>query len=956
MKSERWKELQAAFEEAVDLGAEERTSFLEDLRARDSDLWERITRLLDADENPASLLDGGHAAVVARAGYTGPDLASAPDPTPGDLIGPYRIESLIGEGGMGVVYRAERVEGDFEQEVALKLIKRGLATAEATERFRAERQILARLTHPNIAHLLDGGVTDDGRPWFALEFVQGRSITRFAEEKSLGLEERAWLFLTVCDAVQFAHRNLVVHRDLKPNNILVSDEGVAKLVDFGIAKLLDEGADPAITRAGSKIMTPAYASPEQIRGEPATTATDVFALGIILYELITGRRPYDADLSGHDLEVAILTEEPPKPSTVTGEAGPAGGLSMKRLLDGDLDNICLMALRKDPDRRYASVTQLAEDVRRYLTGHPVAARPDSVSYRVRKFVARNRFPTVAAAAAVVAIAGTVIFYTGQLREQRDVAETEARRSQEVLEFMTGLFEEASPSETMGETITVQELLERGAASVRQTLTDDPAVQATMLGTIGNVYRAMGLDAEATELLRPAYEQLLATQEPPNRALAGAAFQLGAALRDAGQFDEAEPLLIDALAQYEALLPPNSVELLAAMNGLGTHFFERGMFDEARPLLTDALRRTEGDTALAPLHRSLMNNVGRLEQRVGNFDEAESLLREALRARRAALAPLDPSLLTSIGNLAQFLGEVTRYEEAIELTLEVLSAREQVYGPDNPIVAVTLNNLASLYKRQGQPEEAESYQRRALDIFLQELGPEHRHVAMSYNNLANILHDQGRLDDAIEMHQIALPLNRQLYGDDHYLTAGSLNNLAAAYKDKGDLAGALDLYRQTLDIDRRTLDEKHPYVAQDLVNVGGALRALGRYAEAEASFDSARAIQEEVLPAENLDNAARMTEVGRLLLDTGRLEEAEELTRQALALRDGKLPDGSWVLAMTRSQLGAVLTEQGRPAEALPLLREAHTTLLEVKGPDAVETRFAARALERAEAMAAGRNQ
>ena len=942
MDQEKWLQVRKAFERGLSLEGPDRDAFFKEMAADDPQLWAEVRRLVEADADPTSFLQG-HAFRAAGVPVESPDAAVPRDPLLGTTIGPYRLDRLLGEGGMGAVYVGERADGEFQQKVALKLVRQGLATAEITERFRAERQILARLTHTNIAHLLDGGVTDDGRPWFALEFVQGRDIMTWAGENRLDIEDRVWLFLTVCDAVQFAHRNLVVHRDLKPNNILVSDEGVVKLVDFGIAKLLDEAEDPGMTRTGTRAMTPTYASPEQVRGNPVTTATDIYGLGLVLYELITGRRPFASNLSSQELERAILTEDPIRPSAAnTG----SDRLELTGAIAGDLDNICLMALRKDPDRRYASVSELAEDIRRFLTGHPVRARGDSVSYRLRKLVQRNRAASAAAAAAIVAITGTVGFYTGRLQEQRDLAQLEARRSSEVVEFLTGLFEQASPSETMGRSITVQELLERGAETAQRELAGVPDVRATMLGAIGKVYTAMRLDDRAAELLRGPYEYLRATRTPPDLALASAAGQLGSALRNSSRFEEAEVLLREALDQYTALLPPTAPEVVNGWNALGLVYFERELFAEARPMLVEALERAERSQSIdSDIHLRVKNNLARLEYAAGNYDLAELRFREVLAARRAESNPLSPNLLSSISNLAQFLSHIGKFEEGHALAREALEGQEQVHGADSPLVGVSLNNIASALKQQGLPARAEAYQRRALDIFRSSLGSEHQHVAMAYNNLANILHDQGKLDEAIAFHELSLPLQRKIYGEDHSRTAGSLNNLAAVYKDKGDPAAAEPLYRLTLDIDRRTLGEEHPFVAQDMVNVASAVSAQGRSDEAMALLDSAAALQNRNLDPDSPAHAARKTEYGLLLFRMGRMAEAEEQTRQALEYRLERLPSDSWVLAMTRSQLGAILVERGRRNEALPLLEEAYARLLEVKGPEAPETRFAERALE-----------
>lgn len=947
MKPERWREAQDRLHEALEMGAKEREAYLSDLAATDPELHDAVSRLLAADADPASLLEGGIAALVTA--LPPPDEI---DPLVGHAIGPFRLGRRVGAGGMGAVYEATRADGAFEQRVALKLIKRGLTTPEAKERFLSERQILARLTHANIAHLLDGGVTPDGRPWFAMEYVEGASILAFSGEQDLSLEARLWLFLTVCDAVQFAHRNLIVHRDLKPSNILVDQDGNVKLVDFGIAKILDVAGDETETRTGARVMTPTYASPEQIRGEPATTATDVYGLGLILYELLTGRRPFSQDLTGRDLEDAILTADPARPSTV-GYLGPgaaAGGRATARPtpVDADLDNICMMALRKDPERRYPSVSQLAEDIRRYLTGHPVAARGDSVGYRFRKLVGRNRAASAAAILAAVTVAGTVAFYTGRLQAERNLAQREARRSQEVVAFLTGLFEQAAPSETLGQPVTAQELLERGASTVQRELAGEPDVQATMLGAIGKVYSAMRIDDRAVELLEGPYEHLLATRDAPDLELAEAAGELGAALRNSSRFDQARPLLESALDQYEALLPPTSGRVVNAWNSLGLVYYERGEYEEARPYLTEALRRAEAaDSIDIDIRLRITNNMARLESSVGATQPAESLFRSVLAERRAVSDSLSPNVLSSINNLANFLSGQGRYEESIPLALEALEGQERVHGAESPWVAVSLNNVASTYKYQGRPDLAEPHQRRALTIFEAALGPEHQHVAMSYNNLANILHDQGKLDEAIEYHLRSLPLQRKIFGEEHDRTAGSLNNLAAVYRDKGDAAEAVSLYRQTLDIDRRALGDRHPFVAQDMVNIAGALTDLGQYREAEALFDSATAIQEEMLDPGRPDHASRRTEYALLLLSMGRYEEAEAAARAAVVQRERDLPADSWVLAVSRSRLGAALVARGRHDDALPILETAHRSLLETKGAEARETRFAADALARA---------
>ena len=415
---ERWQQADAVFSEALDLPPEKRAAFLDEACAGDADLRREVERLFEADaqaglflETPSDWFDAPR--------LPGPGVAAEGDRARravlGQQVGPYRLLDEIGHGGMGTVYLAERADGQFEQQVALKLVRSGVATDEALRRFRLERQILAGLHHPHVARLLDGGVTEDGTPYFVMEYVAGIPIDRYCDEHRLSIAERLRLFCTVCAAVQYAHQNLVVHRDLKPSNILVTDDGQVKLLDFGIARLLDPEArtlSPALTQTGLRLMTPEYASPEQVRGEPVGTASDGYQLGVLLYELLTGHRPYR--LPGrllHHIERIVCEEMPTRPSTavvqieeveVSGDGGTqsitpeqvsrARSTSIERLrrrLAGDLDNIVLMALRKEPARRYASVGNLEADIQRHLTGLPVRARPDTLVYRATKFVRRN---------------------------------------------------------------------------------------------------------------------------------------------------------------------------------------------------------------------------------------------------------------------------------------------------------------------------------------------------------------------------------------------------------------------------------------------------------------------------------------------------------------------------------------------------------------------------------------
>ena len=485
---ERWQDVKALLDEALEVAQEERTAFLEAMAGSDPDLVREVQALLALETQIGRFIERP----VVRLGRHGDDADRV-----GQRLGPYRLAREIGRGGMGTVYLAERADEEFDRRVAVKVLKRGLDTDEVVRRFRTERQILAGLDHPNIARLLDGGTTDDGLPYLVMEHVDGRPIDVFCREEQLDVEQRLELFLAVCSAVELAHRNLVVHRDLKPSNILVTADGVPKLLDFGIAKLLDpQDAEGMMTVAGWRFLTPEYASPEQVSGAPVTTATDVYSLGVVLYQLLADRRPYElAERSVEGLAQVLSAGDPPPPSRVA----PAPRAAH---LAGDLDNIALMALRREAERRYGTVEQLADDLRRHLRGLPVRAVPDTVGYRVGKFVRRHRWG-VAAAAAFVSL---LLAFGAVSLVLMQRAQVEARRAEAVTDFLVqDVFANADPDQQLGPDAKVTDLVKLGREGLENDLQQDPAIRATLLHALGSVASKLGQLDEADAMLQEALD-------------------------------------------------------------------------------------------------------------------------------------------------------------------------------------------------------------------------------------------------------------------------------------------------------------------------------------------------------------------------------------------------------------------------------------------------------------------
>jgi eukaryotic-like serine/threonine-protein kinase len=805
---------------------------------------------------------------------------------------------------MGVVYLAARADGELRQQVAIKIFGYGAERSDLLQRFRAERQILASLDHPNIARFLDGGTTPEGLPYLVMEYVDGLPIDRYCDQSRLDVEARVDLFRQVCSAVQSAHQSLVVHRDIKPSNILVTSDGVPHLLDFGIAKLLSGTPLPAAaetTLAGRRLMTPQYASPEQVEGRPITTASDVYALGVLLYVLLTGRLPYRLDPAGRlgAVEQAVLEQQPERPSTAishTAPTAPADAVQSRRLsrtLAGDLDNIVLMALRKEPQRRYASVELLSEDLRRYREGMPVRARPATFGYRASKFVGRHRLGVGLAAGVFLLVLGLAVAMTVQavrLARQRDEIRRERDKAVAVAGLLEKLFAVSNPGEARGQSVTAREILDQGAARIRTELKGQPEVRAALSTTIGKAYGGLGLNDRALPLLQESLELRTRLLGPEHPQVAESLEALGTLTQARGDLDGAEALHRRALAMRRKLLGPDDPAVAESMNSLATDLFIKARYDEAEPLFRGALainRRHFGNS-----HEEVatnLANLGLLEKQRGHLDQAEALYREALAIWRRTYGEAHPSIALQLNNLAVLQAERGDLAGAERSYREALAVAHRLYGEEHPEIALELNNLAALLLQRGDLDGAESLLRQSVAMRRKLLGPEHEQVAMGVNNLAQVLEQKGELTAARPLYEEALRVTRKTFGEKHPRTAKQLANLAGLLTAEGDPAAAETLAREALAIRREVLGEKHPDVGASLVSLGGLRLARGAPAEAEA------------------------------------------LARQGLEILRAKLPKGHWRIAEAESQLGACLAVRGRPEEAGRLLLSGYETLSRSRG-------------------------
>ena len=816
LSPERWRTVSPFLDEALDLSGEQRAAWLATIRAQDAALAADLRALLA--EQAAVHNSGFLERSVPLPGRTAltPSLA-------GQKLGAYRLISRIGQGGMGSVWLAERCDGRFEGRAAIKLLNVALIGRAGEERFRREGNILARLTHPHIAHLVDAGVSPTGQPYLVLEHVNGQTIDRYCHEQGLGLEARLKLFLDVLEAVAHAHANLIVHRDIKPANVLVSVGGQVKLLDFGIAKLLEGEAawghtrTSALTRDGATALTPEFAAPEQLAGGQVTTATDVYALGVLLYVLLTGQHPAGSSTqSPVDLVRAIVDTEPRRvsdsvvsrtetPASLARHAAGCGTTPgrLQRALQGDLDVIVAKALKKNAQERYGSVTALAEDLRRALRHEPISARPDTLRYRAASFVRRHVRGVAMTAAALLLVGGLTGLYTTRLATERDRARMEAEKAARVSELLTSLLSGADPyvdRATRGEP-TVRGLLDAGVERVQKELAAQPELQAEILTVMGRVYRRLGVYDKAQLLL----EEALAIGRPvfgaEHKGLAQSLHDLGTVFADKGDYAAAGRSLEQALVMRRKLLGPEHADVAVTLTELSRVYQDQGFNSRAEPLQREALgirRKVYGDE-----HRETAVSVSGLASVLrlnGDLAGAESLLRQSLQTNRKV-------------------------------------------GRDHPNTAAPLNDLGLIAAARGDYRAAESLFREALAGNRTSLGLKHPLVATNLNNLSRALVAQGKVDEAASMLQEALQIALPALGSEHQLIAIYKINLASVQLARKDAVAAEALLRQALPIRarapglvptrRRAFPEDDWSVAAAKSLLGAALSAQSRYGEAEA---------------------------------------------------------------------------------------------------------------------------
>jgi eukaryotic-like serine/threonine-protein kinase len=841
MDHKGWERIQELFHAAADLPLRDRTLFLHAATSGDNALMAEVLSMIEEDSASASLLDRDVAQIAGQM------LAASgcPQVAP-QMFGSYRVVNLLGEGGMGIVYLAERE--DLGNRVAIKVLRDAWMSPARRARFASEQRTLAHLNHPHIARLYDADTLADGTPWFAMEYVEGVPLTHYCRDHQCSVAERLKLVRAVCEAVRYAHSHAVIHRDLKPSNILVRPDGTVKLLDFGISKQLDPQDKPIDrTRTGLSLMTPAYAAPEQIRGEYVGVYTDVYAAGVILYELLAGHLPL-------------------QPADNTTEVAKLSGFG------GDLEVLCGTAMHQAAERRYASMEAMMRDIDHYLAGEPLEARRDTVSYRLGKFIRRNRRAITASVLIIAALAGLIVFYTLRLRAARNTAIEEAARTQRLLRFTLNLFNGGDEAAGPANGLKVTALVDRGAAEAA-TLNAEPAAQADIYETLGEVCRKLGQLDRANSFLTTALEKRTSVFGANSAPVAESKVKLGLLRSDQAKFEDAERLVRQGLEWDTRNLGTNDPAVAFGTYALGKVLENRGSYDASIRVLQDAVRmRSAAGTDTADL--------------------ADSLL--------------------ELANSHFYAGH---YTESQTLNQRVLQIHRQLFGPRHPLVAEDLINLGAIQQELGHYKEAEQYHRQALAINEVFYGKDHFKTASSLTLVARALIKENRYDEAAQLLERALSIQETVFGKVHPNVASAVNDLGAVALARHRFDEAQADFERMATIYHAVYNGKHYLIGIALANEGSVYMARQDYAHAEPLYRSALAMYAETLPKDHLNVAITRIKLGRVLLRQNRLKEAEEATREGYEILSKQAnPSVTW-LQSAREDLTTIYTSLHEPEKA-----------------------------------------
>jgi len=841
MTPAQWQKIETIVDEALELPAEERSAHIINRCGDDETCMKHALSFLDSIEKADTYFTGKKRVKEKVADFAANERTKQYqlENLIGETIGSYKLIRLLGEGGMGAVYLAERMDGQFDHRVAIKIIKNDLKETGLYSHFVQERQILAGLNHENIGRLYDGGVTESGIPYLIMEYVDGIPIDTYCDQNRLSVNERIDLFKFVCAAAHYAHKNLVIHRDLKSQNILITDDGTVKIMDFGIAKLSgdDRTQENPDDGESAQYLSFTNAAPEQLTDTPITTASDIYSLGILLYRLLSGTHPLPIQKKSGIEIISIIKNSKPQPASVKLKTLDSDVLkiiagnrnsdasALPKLLRDDLDAILLKCLHKIPAERYQMVEELIHDLERYQQGYPVKAFRGPKFYYFKKYVGRNRASLLVAAAFFLIATMSVTFYTHQVQQERDIAKLEANKANQVTNFVLDLFKGSDPTQTGGDEISARDLLDRGIERTAY-LVNQPEIQANMLEVLGRI------------------------------------------LTQLGDFDKAEELLTQSIDIRTKLFSQKHAETISAYGYLGALLSARGELFDAQTVLENVINQREilFGTQQAALSEA-NTELGYVYRRLGKFEEAEDLYRKLIEIYESSLGPNDPLTLLSISSLGVTLHGQGKLDEAEIRYRDVLEKRANLYDTIHPDVAMSMNNLGSLLMNQGEFEEAGKLLSDALDMRIALFGPWHPKVALSTNNMGILKRNTGDFEAATEYFETALDINTRLFGPEQLQTGINMFSKAELFMMTGDYQQSLDYYNKSNQIFRRHLPEGSSFIARSSMGIGEALmnHDKNKLEDAEYFLNKGFKKVQEIHRSNSLEYGLALAQMGKLNL-------------------------------------------------------------------------------------------
>lgn len=857
MTTEEWNKIESIVDEALEIPEQERDAFINQRCINKPALIQHVHTYLasvaKADQyfSSSTQLKDKLEDEITSDGFFSKNYINLI----GNEIGAYTLKSLLGEGGMGAVFLGERTDGQFEHYVAIKIIQSGLNKSKIYDHFIRERQILAGLNHENIARLYDGGVTDANIPYLIMEYVNGTPIDEYCDHTRLSANERIELFKSVCNAAKYAHKNLVIHRDLKPENILITESGSVKVMDFGIAKLIDGSSIKGSTAdksLQSRFVSYSNASPEQIRGVPATTTSDIYALGVLLYKLLTGVHPLPLKQKSVKDVIDIIQNETPKPlaerffDLTPGSqdriltARSASSSNTANLLNNDLNAIVQKCLQKSPDDRYQTVEDLVQDLTRYKNNFPVKSRENRASYVAKKFIARNKGSITAAATFLIALLLSALFYTYDIQRQRDIAQTEANKATQVTDFVLNLFQAAAPAQSGGSDISARDLLNRG---IEQTeyLSNQPEIQADMLEVLGRI------------------------------------------LTQLGEYDKATGLLQQSIKTRLDLFGNHNLETISSYEQMGILLSAKGDLFKAQTMLEDALSKRFAIQGPRPAAKSNANaELAYIYRRLGKFDEANEIYRSLITIYEEELGPDDPLTLTSLSSLGVTLHTSGKLEEAEAIYRDVLKKRQELYNTAHPDIAMSYNNLGSLLLNLGRFDESEEMLSKSLDLRRTLFGESHPKVALTLNNLGILKRNRGEFDEAISLIKKSMQINRELLGENELQTATNLFSLGELYLMTGNTDTAYDHYKESHQIFNAHLPDGSSFIARSMIGMGES-RLHDRTEDfklVEQQIKKGYEQLKNIHPNHSIEYGLASAAMGKMYLRSGRPDQGISFLKQA----------------------------------------------------------------------------